>query len=148
MDTIVRVTVREGRNLVARDSNGLSDPFCIVSVLDQTGKVKKEKRTEVAKRTLNPHWTGDFFQFEVDSNFSGIKVACWCKTKLGKDFMGEFFIPVSQLETSPADLEGWFPLEKRKEKANEEVTGDIQLHIYHQKVKRFTLKYECQLQSI
>lgn len=32
-------------------AEGLSDPFCIVSVLDQASKVKKEKRTEVARRT-------------------------------------------------------------------------------------------------
>jgi len=48
--------------------------------------------------------------------------------------MGEFFIPVSHLAESVSDSEGWYPLERRKDKPNEEVTGDIQLHIYHQKV--------------
>lgn len=44
------VSVIEGRDLVAMDSTGTSDPYVIVTVGG------KEKRTKVIRFTLNPKW--------------------------------------------------------------------------------------------
>jgi phosphatidylserine decarboxylase len=43
--------VVEGRNLVAMDSTGTSDPYVIVTV------GAKEKRTKIVRMTLAPKWT-------------------------------------------------------------------------------------------
>jgi Ca2+-dependent lipid-binding protein len=51
------VTVMEGKNLPALDSNGMSDPYVTLSI----GKVKQ--KTKVKEKTLNPNWT-EVFKFE------------------------------------------------------------------------------------
>jgi hypothetical protein len=47
----VTVTVLEGRNLAAMDSNGLSDPYVVVRM------GKKKKKVPTRFKTLNPAWT-------------------------------------------------------------------------------------------
>ena len=47
---LLTVFCRRGTSLLAADSNGLSDPYLIVSALGQT------RRTRVIKKTLNPQW--------------------------------------------------------------------------------------------
>jgi hypothetical protein len=51
----LRVTLREGRGLLACDSNGLSDPF----VKLRLGAIKR--KSECIPKTLNPKWHQDLF---------------------------------------------------------------------------------------
>jgi len=46
----LKVTLIEGVDLIASDPNGLSDPYCEVSMGSQ------EHRTKVVPQTLNPKW--------------------------------------------------------------------------------------------
>jgi Ca2+-dependent lipid-binding protein len=46
--------VIEARNLMAADDNGLSDPYCLLSL----GSSKA--RTRVIKKDLNPRWNQGF----------------------------------------------------------------------------------------
>lgn len=48
---IISTLPDRGRDLVAKDLNGYSDPYCVVKV---NGEVKY--RTRVKKKTLNPEW--------------------------------------------------------------------------------------------
>ena len=54
-DTIL-LTIEKGENLPAHDSNGLSDPYVVISV----DKTHATFQTQVMKRTLNPHWNQTF----------------------------------------------------------------------------------------
>lgn len=51
----LRVTVHEGRALVARDPNGLSDPYVKGYLVPDKKKASKQK-TSVKAKTLNPAW--------------------------------------------------------------------------------------------
>ena len=53
------VEILEGINLAPKDKNGLSDPYCEVSLLQTSSKKEKEKekgkkKTKVISETLNP----------------------------------------------------------------------------------------------
>ncbi|KAL9642570.1 hypothetical protein ABK040_011136 [Willaertia magna] len=58
----VTVKVLKGINLVAADSNGKSDPYCMVSTNFNPKAIFK---TEVAKKTLNPIWAINTFNFDI-----------------------------------------------------------------------------------
>uniref|UniRef100_H3DML7 BAI1 associated protein 3 n=1 Tax=Tetraodon nigroviridis TaxID=99883 RepID=H3DML7_TETNG len=81
----LRVSVMKAKNLMAKDANGYSDPYCMLGILvgqsprEMKRKEKLEKRsstkevlparsiqvTEVKPETLNPVWD-EHFVFEID----------------------------------------------------------------------------------
>ena len=53
----LQVTVICGEDLLAVDSNGKSDPFCELQLLDEFDQpVFGKKRTRTKSKTLNPRW--------------------------------------------------------------------------------------------
>jgi len=46
----LEILVVQGSNLASRDANGLSDPFCILELLDE------QRETNCIEKTLNPVW--------------------------------------------------------------------------------------------
>ena len=48
----------QGRDLAARDLNGLSDPYVRISLLPDT---KHRLETKIKRRTLNPRWNETFY---------------------------------------------------------------------------------------
>lgn len=56
--SVLLVGVLEGRGLPIADSDGLSDPYCVVTPLDHHRKdIRREKRvTRTISKTLNPDW--------------------------------------------------------------------------------------------
>ena len=117
------IRVIQGKNLAARDSNGLSDPFCtLIHPL-----TKKELKTSVIPKTLSPKWDESLIMYIKDlSGVEHIKAQVWDKDRIGKDFMGEFSIPLPK--ASKDEQETWHDLQTRpKEKAP--VTGSILVQI-------------------
>lgn len=128
---IVSIKLIAGRNLASKDSNGLSDPFCVFELLDEKGEVvKKSSQTSaVVQKSLNPVWDDQIFRFSIsaDNKCGGIRVTCYDEDRLGKDFMGTFVITKEQLlENSNCDK--WFPLNTNAKK--DEVSGDICLRCW------------------
>lgn len=53
--TVLRVTVHDGRNLPAKDENGLSDPYLVIKLGEE-----KEVKTDIRKMSLTPQWNQQF----------------------------------------------------------------------------------------
>lgn len=115
----INVEVLEARNLISMDSNGLSDPFVVVSLNDDK---KGARTTEVVKKSLNPVWTrNNAFSFRVHSPLTDVvRFVVWDYDKLSfNDFEGQVNVPVaaaSSAKQESADL--WLPLVNRKNKAD------------------------------
>ena len=73
------VKIIRAYNLKAVDSNGLSDPYCILKINNQ------KKSTSVVGECLNPLWD-EYFVFDINSiNYDVLYIDCMDKDKLSKD---------------------------------------------------------------
>ena len=62
----ITLNVQSGKNLVAMDARGTSDPFVVVTIYGGTMSDTKRSKTKVQRRTLNPTWN-ETLQFEIDA---------------------------------------------------------------------------------
>ncbi len=51
-----RIQALSARDLIASDSNGLSDPYCKFCVIDGSNNIIAAQKTSIIKETLNPKW--------------------------------------------------------------------------------------------
>eukprot|EP01092_Planopodium_desertum_P006147 TRINITY_DN2534_c0_g1_i1.p1 TRINITY_DN2534_c0_g1~~TRINITY_DN2534_c0_g1_i1.p1 ORF type:complete len:193 (-),score=33.21 TRINITY_DN2534_c0_g1_i1:76-615(-) len=65
---LLRGKLIKGENLPAKDVSGTSDPYCLLTIGDQTWKSK------VIKKSLNPTWK-ERFQFEL---YEGVEKSLHC----------------------------------------------------------------------
>ncbi|KAH0836106.1 Phosphatidylserine decarboxylase proenzyme 3 [Fonsecaea pedrosoi] len=107
---ILKVYVIKARNLAPKDRSGTSDPS-----------------TPSIAKTLNPEWKICF-----DMPLTGVPLLecmCWDKDRFGKDYMGEFDIPIEdifpngQIQTQPK----WYRLNSRRPsgKKQSNVSGEV-----------------------
>lgn len=91
---ILRVQVLGCKDLLAKDRNGASDPFVVVSVLSH------KQQTPVAKRNVNPTYspkeaTFDFpLYLSLADKLGVVELVIWDKDVLRKDYLGEVAIPL------------------------------------------------------
>ncbi|KAH9033172.1 C2 domain-containing protein [Lactarius deliciosus] len=94
---VLRVQVLSCQDLVAKDSNGKSDPYVVVSLMG------KQSKTPVCKKNLNPVYkakeaTFDFpLYMSLVNKLSTLEFAVWDKDLFGKDdFLGNYALPIDQ----------------------------------------------------
>ncbi|KAJ2973380.1 hypothetical protein NUW54_g12074 [Trametes sanguinea] len=91
---ILRVQVLSCTNLLAKDRNGSSDPFVVVSLL------ANRHQTPVSKRNVNPTYnpkdaTFDFpIYLSLADKLGVVELVVWDKDMLKKDYLGEAAIPL------------------------------------------------------
>lgn len=106
-ENTVEVIVHEAKDIPAADITGYSDPFVKV-VLKPAGK--KEYRTKVKKRTLNPKFEETFYFKKI--TYAGF-ASCFLSLKLydddglTKNLLGESNIPVADLDLSRGKVTEW-----------------------------------------
>ncbi|KAF3037208.1 hypothetical protein E8E12_003859 [Didymella heteroderae] len=121
---VLRANVIKGRNLAAKDRNGTSDPYLVVSLGDA------KQATPTINKTLNPEWNTTLEMPVVDEQSLLLEATCWDKDRFGKDYMGEFDVIVEDVfqHGHPVAEPQWFPLESRRGgKKKSHVSGEIQI---------------------
>ncbi|KAG5292331.1 phosphatidylserine decarboxylase proenzyme [Histoplasma ohiense] len=120
---ILKATVISGRNLAPKDRNGLSDPYLVVSL----GEARQS--TPTISKTLNPEWNVSF-----DLPILGVPLLeciCWDKDRFGKDYMGEFYIPLEDIFSAGTiqPQPQWYTLHSGRKagKKRSDVSGEIQM---------------------
>jgi hypothetical protein len=117
------VTIHEARGLMAKDKEGLSDPYVEVAYGVQTFK------TRIVQRTIRPVW-GEQFVFAKGSVHDDLELIVWdqdvdARDRFGKDFLGQVTISAADLQSMVAGEDRWLKLGKRSQRST--VSGEIRV---------------------
>lgn len=125
---ILTVQILSAKDLEAKDLNGKSDPFCEIQLLDENLKAIPGSKsvTQVKKNTLNPVWENASYNFEVGPNWHVLRIRCWDKDLIGKDFLGEISFSAQKISDS-LPIEGWKKLTEKN--SSKHAQGEINIKI-------------------
>jgi len=91
--SVVTVFLVEGRDLLAMDEEGTSDPYCKFRLGNERFK------TKTVYQSLNPRWQEQFELYLYDDQSLELDITVWDKDQRSKDdFMGRGSIDLSKLQ--------------------------------------------------
>ncbi|XP_069942855.1 uncharacterized protein [Cherax quadricarinatus] len=106
---LMELTIIRARDLVAKDLNGYSDPYCVVKV---SGEVKY--RTRVKKKTLNPEWE-ETLMTHLPKHPDALAITLWDHDAFGRDFLGSVSLREADVrQMSLNDIPVWRALDGTK----------------------------------
>ncbi|XP_012937160.2 rasGAP-activating-like protein 1 isoform X2 [Aplysia californica] len=120
--TTLYLRVSEAKELLAKDFNGKSDPYCVIKVDNVV-----TARTATVYKTLDPLW-GEEFILHMPSGFQTLSFYIYDADKVsGDDIIGTASVTRDYLygNKNPKGLETWLPLQKANKDL--EIQGEMLL---------------------
>jgi len=117
------IKVLRARELAAKDSNGLSDPYCAFNFGKSTAK------TKIIFKNLNPVWN-EHFTFDITPETLEIVLDMWDYDRFTPDdFLGRVVIPLYSLKNKHTPAQ-WYQLQQRTTK--DIISGSVELEISYE----------------
>jgi hypothetical protein len=109
-ETSVKISILEARGLMAMDSNGFSDPYCVLILRNlSSGHELYSDKTPIVNTSTNPRW--NWSKIYALQSASVLEIRCLDRD-LGMvdDFLGCAYIDLSDLRSQGASQDMWLPL--------------------------------------
>lgn len=118
------VTILQGRGLIPKDDDGLSDPFCVVKY----GNSKYQ--TQVVPKTLDPVFEDtEVFRFEeISTTQPDLEIVIWDKDTNGADYMGQVELSTKGIHPNEP-FEAWVEVEASEAEIKKGARVDGQLKV-------------------
>ena len=107
----IYVDIKNGKNLMAADQNGLSDPYCKIKLKDAKGKTIIKHHTKIHKKTLNPTFD-ESFEIPFNPSIDGrLEIWMWdYDNAFQSDNIGGMSFSIDELKRLEKGEDIWFAL--------------------------------------
>mmetsp|Transcript_9131 Transcript_9131/g.12259 ORF Transcript_9131/g.12259 Transcript_9131/m.12259 type:complete len:446 (+) Transcript_9131:71-1408(+) len=121
------VCVVEGKELIACDDTGKSDPFVNVLVIKTSGRHRQIFQTEVIDQNLTPVWNETVrikHAYLSSDSVVSIRFDLFDRDPFKNDYMGHVELPVAKFKES---FDEWFDVKPKPGKSASTVSGKLHL---------------------